>query len=413
MGEGQIIADSDVGGYETDLPIPDAPAPSGGPALSIVIPAFNEERRLPESLERLIDFLLIGDTSAEQVEVLVVDDGSSDRTARIAREVLRPLPLAQVLSLPANRGKGAAVRTGVANAKGAVIAFLDADMAVDPADLPSLLRQLDTAEVAIGSRALASSFVDCRSVRRTLLGRAFNRIATTVTELELRDTQCGFKAFRTPVARLLFHFASVDRFAFDVEILALAQSLGMRIGEVPVSWKHVPGSHIRPWLDPLSMLADLTRTRVGLLDRRPLPAVLAVAPSAGRTGPPMPGRPSRTVAVELSSAVRRSDAVLPWGHGAAVLLPLSGPEEQQSVLVSLAERMPGWRFRPTELAFEQILAASPLAAALVPNLTTWAPACLPSPEPTITPALEPGIFAHVADQLQGLPKMAAFVRAGT
>ena len=141
----------------------------------------------------------------ERTEVVVVDDGSTDETAATARQLLAPLPHHRVISLPVNRGKGAAVRTGVALARGPYVAYMDADMAIDPRAVPLLLDGLGSNDLAIGSRALADSMVEGTYAVRAVMGRLFNRLVTTGTGLGLHDTQCGFKAFRTPAARLLFH----------------------------------------------------------------------------------------------------------------------------------------------------------------------------------------------------------------
>lgn len=339
------------------------------PALSIVIPAFNEADRLAGALGRLLEVLWEGNFDPASTEIVVVDDGSEDATAEMATYLLAGLPRSTVLRLPTNRGKGAAVRAGVARATGSVVTFLDADMAVDPSALPNLVRQLDGLDVAIGSRSVEGSLVDCRSVRRTLMGRAFNHLATTATGLAMKDTQCGFKAFRSPVARLLFHFAVIDRFAFDVEILHLARSLGLRIGEVPVSWRHVPGSHIRPIADPMSMVTDLWRTRSrhssiavqGLLATPPVHVGRHAPTPATDDDPGWCG----TAAQALRSVVRQTDAVLPWGHGALVLLPLYDAEEQVAVRASVAHRLPGWELEPARVRFDQLIAAAPLSARIV------------------------------------------------
>jgi hypothetical protein len=127
--------------------------------------------------------------------------------------------------------------------------------------------------VAIGSRALRDSMVETSYVVRTIMGRLFNGLVTAGTGLAFHDTQCGFKAFRTPTARLLFHLVRIDRFAFDVEILARARRLGLRITEVPVHWKHVDGSTVHPLHDSFSMVADVYRSRRGLLAGPPVPSI--------------------------------------------------------------------------------------------------------------------------------------------
>jgi hypothetical protein len=241
--------------------------------LSIIVPAYNEAHRLTDGLKRFDAAVDDGCVDIEQTEVVVIDDGSSDETAATARSLLAHLPHHRVVSLPSNQGKGAAVRTGIRLARGAATAYMDADMAIDPRAIPKLLDALGSREVAIGSRALTDSMVDGTYAVRAIMGRLFNRMVTTGTGLDLLDTQCGFKAFRAPVARLLFHLVRIDRFAFDVELLARSKRLGLQIAEVPVHWKNVPGSTIHPLHDSVSMLADVYRSRLGLM---PAPRMQAV-----------------------------------------------------------------------------------------------------------------------------------------
>ena len=242
-------------------------------SLSIVVPAFNESTRLAAGMRRFREAVTDGAVDLEQTEVIVVDDGSTDDTEATAWALLADLPHHRVVRLPLNGGKGAAVRAGVAAARGAHTAFMDADMAIDPRAVPLLLDRLQYADVAIGSRALPSSMVETRYAVRTMMGQLFNRLVTTGTGLGLRDTQCGFKAFRTPVARTLFHLAQIDGFAFDVELLLWARRLGLRIAEIPVQWKHVPGSTIHPLHDSFVMLADVYRSRLGMVEVPPVPAL--------------------------------------------------------------------------------------------------------------------------------------------
>ncbi len=248
--------------------------------LTIVVPAFNEAHRLEEGMRRFDAAVSAGAIDVERTEVVVVDDGSTDRTAAVAGKLLAPLPHHRVLRLPFNQGKGAAVRVGVAAARSRYTAYMDADMAIDPLAVPLLLDGLAHHDVAIGCRALRDSMVETTYVVRSLMGRLFNELVTTGTGLGLKDTQCGFKAFRTPVARLLFHLVRIDRFAFDVEILARARKLGLGITEVPVHWKHVEGSTVHPLRDSLAMVSDVYRSRRGQLAGPPVPA-LTVTPTVG------------------------------------------------------------------------------------------------------------------------------------
>jgi dolichyl-phosphate beta-glucosyltransferase len=258
--------------------------------LTIIVPAFNEAQRLVEGFKRFDDAVADGAVDLERTDVMVVDDGSSDETAETARGLVAHLPHHRVITLPANGGKGAAVRTGVRLARSPLVAYMDADMAIDPRAVPSLLEALESNEAAIGSRALTDSMVDGTYAVRAVMGRLFNRLVTTGTGLDLQDTQCGFKAFHTPAARLLFHLVPIDRFAFDVELLARARRLGLRITEVPVQWKNVPGSTIHPLHDSVAMLRDVYRSRFGLLATPPVTASWCVGGPGARQG----GRCSRS-----------------------------------------------------------------------------------------------------------------------
>ncbi len=289
--------------------------------LSIVIPAFNEEARLTEGLERLHGAVRAGAINPDRTEVILVDDGSADGTARLAAELLAGYPHHRVHRLDVNRGKGAAVRAGVSLARGALCAHMDADMAIEPTSASDLRTELLSHEVAIGSRALPGSMVDGHYVVRSLMGKLFNRMVTAGTRLRFADTQCGFKGFRTPVARLLFHLVEIDRFAFDVEVLLRAAELGLRIAEIPVHWKNVPGSSIHPLHDAATMVADVARVR---LDPRRRPTVTSLS----LPGSPGTGDHALTTLVTIVTS-HTGRVPLPVvrtpGEGTAVLLPLVDP----------------------------------------------------------------------------------------
>ena len=248
------------------------------------MPAFNEAHRLGDGFERFRDAVRAGAVDLDCTEVIVVDDGSQDDTAGMARTLLADLPHHRVIRLPFNQGKGAAIRTGIRAARGTATAYMDADMAIDPRAIPLLLDRLVSTEAAIGSRSLPDSMVESRYMIRLLMGRLFNRLVTAGTDLDFLDTQCGFKAFRTEVARLLFHLVPIDRFAFDVEVLARAHRLGLAIAEVPVQWKHVRGSSVQPLHDSITMLADVYSSRFGLRRPPPVPAVAVSDPRPTRLG---------------------------------------------------------------------------------------------------------------------------------
>lgn len=246
---------------------------------TIVIPAFNEAERFALSLPRLRSEF----EGKAEVEVVIVDDGSLDRTSATTRSMLEGWRGARLLRLPWNGGKGAAVRAGVTMASGESVVFMDADLSADLDDLPRLVEALRYADVAVGSRMLADSEVTYETKTRRITSKIFNDAACAIAGVWASDTQCGFKAFRTPTAKILFHLADVDGFAFDVEILALARLLGFRVTEVPVRWVERPGSRVKPIKDPALMLRDVLRTR-----RRMQRLVRSAgAPAARASGEPL------------------------------------------------------------------------------------------------------------------------------
>ena len=274
-----------------------------GSCLSLVIPAYNEADRLGAGLQRLMEVV-----SPDTTEIVVVDDGSSDGTPDLARELLGSWPAHTVVSLPKNRGKGAAVRVGVARARGDAIGYVDADMGTDPKDLKLLVDALDRSHVAVGSRAHPDSVVK-RETHRRIMNRTFGMAVAAMTRLPYMDTQCSFKAFNGPIAKLLWHGARVDRFAFDVEVLDLAVRFGLQIEEVPVMWVDVAGSKVRPVHDGMQMIADVARSR---LIRKSVPPVHGIY---------MPDVPIDTAAMVVRPFVRNVDLVIAWRGGTAVLLP--------------------------------------------------------------------------------------------
>ncbi len=239
------------------------------PSLTIVIPAYNEEARIDESLRRVAAFL---DRSKRSAEVIVVDDGSSDDTASKVERVAADDPRIGLLRLPRNRGKGAAVRTGMLAASGNHVLFSDADLSTPLSELARLEAKLEQGfDIAIGSRGLRESDIQERQpFYREAMGRTFNRIVRSVLLDGFSDTQCGFKLFPRRVARRLFGFQEIDGFAFDVEVLLLAKDLGYSIAEVPVEWYHAPNSKVSPITDSSRMLSDLLWLRGRRLLRGPI-----------------------------------------------------------------------------------------------------------------------------------------------
>jgi len=214
--------------------------------LSIVIPAFNEEARLGPTLERLAAHLT---ATGRRWEILVVDDGSTDGTAALC-ERLGPRLNLRLLVQRSNRGKGHAVRVGMLAAQGAVRVMYDADGATPPDQLPRLLAALDTgAAVAIGSRYLDGAVPTSQPAWRRLWSRLVNLVVRRTIVPGVRDTHCGCKAFTAAAAEDLFRRATVDGWAFDLEVLGLAHRLGHRVVEVAVAWQDDARSRVRPLRD--------------------------------------------------------------------------------------------------------------------------------------------------------------------
>ena len=235
---------------------PRRPAP-GELRLTVVVPAFHEQGRIGASVARIREAVAAVDADGG-AEVLVVDDGSTDATAAEAAAAG-----ARVVSLPANRGKGAAVREGVAAARGRTIAFVDADLAYPPEQVLALLAEVEAGwDVVVGSRRHPASVDVVRpTLVRSLSGRLFNLLTAVVLLGRYRDTQCGCKAFRSDVAELIFSRAHVDGFAFDVEVFHLVERYRLSLTEIPVTLEAAAGSTVRVGVDAVRMVGDLFRMR--------------------------------------------------------------------------------------------------------------------------------------------------------
>jgi glycosyltransferase involved in cell wall biosynthesis len=241
------------------------------PELSIVIPAYNEEARLPRTLARIREYFsasrvlpdLPPDFALTEIEILVVDDGSQDGTARIVEEWSRELPQVRLISNGDNRGKGYSVRHGMLESRGRLALFTDADLSSPIEEIEKLLAALAAGnDVAIGSRALDRSLITIhQSIVREWAGIIFNGFVRAITGLPFYDTQCGFKIFRRDPSRAVFEQQRIDGFGFDPEILFLAKRHGLRTAEVPVRWAHDPATKVHVIRDSFIMFCDLIYIR--------------------------------------------------------------------------------------------------------------------------------------------------------
>ncbi len=231
------------------------------PHLSIIVPAYNEEERLPRTLARLSEYY---DSQSYDYDVAVVSDGSKDGTARVVNEFAAAHPKFQLIEYQPNRGKGYAVRKGMLEAKGDLVLFCDADLATPQEETEKLLAHMkDGADVAFGSRPMAESKLEIRQpLYRELLGRAFNRAVQTLAIRGVTDTQCGFKMFTRKACQDVFTRCKLDGFSFDFEALMIARDLGYRLDEVPIRWSHQEGSKVVLLRDGPRMLRDLVKLRV-------------------------------------------------------------------------------------------------------------------------------------------------------
>jgi dolichyl-phosphate beta-glucosyltransferase len=230
------------------------------PKYSIIIPAYNEFARLGSTLDGVLDYV-----SRQQwdAEIIVVNDGSRDHTADLVREYATNHPCLRLLENPGNRGKGFSVRNGMLNASGELLLFSDADLSSPIEEAPKLFAAIHSgADVAIGSRWVRPELQTQRqSLLRQFYGRAFNVALRILLGLNLKDTQCGFKAFTRDAALMIFPQQQIERWGFDPELLFLARKLKMKIAEVPVAWAHVEGTRISPLRDGLRMFGEVLKIR--------------------------------------------------------------------------------------------------------------------------------------------------------
>ena len=252
------------------------------PTYSIVIPAYNESARLGATLEKVLNYL---GQQQWDAEVIVVNDGSGDSTAQIARDFAARNPRLRVVENPGNHGKGYSVRNGMLNAHGQTVVFSDADLSSPIEEMPKLLQTLaDGADIAIGSRWLqAETQTQRQPFHRQLFGRVFNLLLRIILGLKFKDTQCGFKAFKQSAVQAIFPLQRIERWGFDPEILFLARKFNFKVQEVAVAWGHSGGTRIHPLVDGSRMFWEMLRIRwydlTGKYDGSP-----AVAPGATRPG---------------------------------------------------------------------------------------------------------------------------------
>ncbi len=232
------------------------------PSLSIVVPSYNEERRLERTLPAIIAYL--ESHTDETAELIVVDDGSTDRTREVAEQAGKNGAVSlQLISNDGNRGKGYSVKRGILAARGRRVLFTDSDLSTPIDDFEALDAALAAgADVAIGSRAVAGAdIVEHQAWYRELGGQSFNLVVRALAVPGIRDTQCGFKLFRREVVRPIFERVTIDRWGFDAELLFVARRLGYRVEEVPVHWRNDTESKVDFLRDGTTMLMDLLRIR--------------------------------------------------------------------------------------------------------------------------------------------------------
>lgn len=229
------------------------------PFLSIVIPAYNEERRLPETLAILKDFV---DEQEYETEVLVVDDGSTDGTVAVVKKAMRRFPQLRLIENAQNKGKGGVVRQGMLEARGEYRLFTDADNSTPITELPKLLAHIPAYDVVIGSRYLEKGSIKIKQpLKRRILSRSSNWLIRHTVLPGIKDTQCGFKLFSAAAAQQVFSQQSTEGWLFDVEVLTIAHTLGLKIREVPVEWFDAKRSTIRASRAAVSSLKELQQIR--------------------------------------------------------------------------------------------------------------------------------------------------------
>ena len=235
------------------------------PLLSIIIPAYNEGQRLPQTLPQVVEFI---EAQSYSAEVVLVNNNSSDNTRQIAGEFSAEFPFIRVLDEPA-QGKGAAVRTGMMAANGEYLFIADADLSMPIEEVSKFLPpNLTDYDVAIGSREAKGAVRYNEPEYRHIMGRVFNFYVKVLAIPGFEDTQCGFKCFRREVAHEVFPLTTIDGFAFDVEVLFIALSRGYKVIEVPIHWYYRSNSRVSPIRDTFNMIREVIRIRFNHWDGR-------------------------------------------------------------------------------------------------------------------------------------------------
>jgi dolichyl-phosphate beta-glucosyltransferase len=229
---------------------------------SIIIPAYNEEQRIVSTIQSIAEYF---QERKADYEIIVVDDGSSDKTAQVVRGLAQENPQIELIQLPQNCGKGVAVKTGMLRANKNFALYTDADGASPISELGRLENAIyEGADLAIGSRAVNSEdTVITTAIHRKLMGSVFNFIANFLLVPGIRDTQCGFKLFTKQAREYIFPRQQVERFCFDVELLLIAKEGGFKIAEVPINWTNIAGSKVNLIGDSLQMFFDMLKIKLG------------------------------------------------------------------------------------------------------------------------------------------------------
>jgi dolichyl-phosphate beta-glucosyltransferase len=250
------------------------------PTYSIVIPAYNESARIPATLRRVVDWLRSRGRSAE---VIVVNDGSTDRTADVVNEFARQTPEVRLIENPGNRGKGYSVRAGMLAARAGTLMFTDSDLSAPIEEADRLFDAIAAgADIAIGSRWLESGRQTHRQpLYRQFFGRCFNFVTRLVMSLPFADTQCGFKAFTRDAAQTVFQLQTIEGWGFDPEILFIALKRGYRVIEVPVTWAHDERTRMRYLKDGVKMLKEMAIIRWNALTGHYARKIRAVRAGSG------------------------------------------------------------------------------------------------------------------------------------